>query len=419
MSPAPFAWLRDAPATARRTLLAASLGWLLDSFDIMLYAFVLPDVMASLHLTKSSAGLLGSITLVAAAIGGILFGIAADRWGRVRALMLCVLLYAVFTAACGLAWSFASLAVFRIFLGFGMGGEWATGAALVSETWPAEQRDKALALMQSSFAIGYGLAAFLAAVLKPLVGWRGVFFAGLLPALLTIWVRRSVPEPAIWRATRHQPNEGFRELFQRSLLPRTAALTLMNACCLFAWWGFNLWVPSYLSLPASSGGIGFPPHTMTLIIVVMQVGMWFGYVSFGYLATAFGRRRTYVSFLLSAAVLITLFAATRSPPLLLILGPCLAFAATGYYSGFAAVTADTYPTHIRSTGQGFTYNLGRLASAAAPFVAGSLANRHGFTAAFHLDAAIFLTGAVLWIFLPDRDAGRKRNTLPAPLIVTP
>ena len=404
MSPTHFAWLRDAPATARRTLLAASLGWLLDSFDIMLYAFVLPDVMASLHLTKSSAGLLGSVTLVAAAIGGILFGIAADRWGRVRALMVCVLLYAVFTAACGLAWSFASLAVFRIFLGFGMGGEWATGAALVSETWPAEHRDKALALMQSSFAIGYGLAALLAAALKPLIGWRGVFFAGLFPALLTLWIRRTVPEPEVWRTARRQPNGGFRELFQMPLLPRTAALTLMNAFCLFAWWGFNLWVPSYLSLPASRGGIGFPPHTMTLIIVVMQVGMWLGYISFGYLATAFGRRRMYVSFLIAAAFLITLFASAHSPAVLLILGPCLAFAATGYYSGFAAVTAETYPTHIRSTGQGFTYNLGRLASAAAPFVAGSLADRRGFGAAFHLDAAVFLAGAALWVFIPNRDA---------------
>ena len=174
----------------------------------------------------------------------------------------------------------------------------------------------------------------------------------------------------------------------------------MNACCLFAWWGFNLWVPSYLSLPAHAGGIGLPPRTLTLVIVVMQIGMWLGYVSFGYLASGFGLRRVYVTFLVAAAALMALFPATRSPLLLTLLCPCLAFAATGYYSGFAAITADTYPTTIRATAQGFTYNIGRLASAAAPYIAGSLAQHHGFAPAFQLDAAVFLVAAALWLLIP-------------------
>ena len=408
ISGAPLAWLREAPIAQRRVLLAASLGWLLDSFDIMLYALVLPAVMASLQLTKTSAGVLGSLTLVAAAAGGILFGVAADRWGRTRALMGSVLMYAIFTAACGLAWSFASLAVFRILLGFGMGGEWATGAALVSETWPAMHRQKALGWMQSSFAVGYGLAAIVAFVVMPLAGWRGVFFVGVLPALLTVWVRLRVPEPNAWYTVAQQApaaaeetrSSGLAELFRGPILLRTITLTLMNACCLFAWWGFNTWVPSYLSLSRARGGIGFAPSTMTLIIVVMQVGMWCGYISFGYLATALGRKRVYVSFLVSAALLLVLFARARSPLLLLLLGPCLAFAGTGYFSGFAAITAETYPTRIRATGQGFTYNLGRLASAAAPFTVGALAQKHGFASAFYLDAAVFLLAASFWFFLP-------------------
>ena len=404
----PFAWLREAPADAQRALFAASLGWMLDSFDILLYALVLPAIMASLHLTKTSAGMLGSVTLIAAAAGGILFGIAADRWGRTRALMASVLIYAVFTAACGLAWSLASLAVFRILLGFGMGGEWATGASLVSETWPGQHRDKALGLMQSSFAIGYGLAAIVVYVVMPLAGWRGVFFVGILPALLTVWVRRHVAEPDAWTTANAERNtvglsarsSALLSIFRAPLLAPTVALTLMNACCLFAWWGFNLWVPSYLSLAPAHGGIGFSSRTMTLILVIMQVGMWFGYVSFGYLATAFGRKRVYVTFLVSAAALLVAFAALRSPLLLILLGPCVAFAATGYFSGFAAVTAEIFPTRIRSTGQGFTYNIGRLASAGAPFAVGALAQRRGFSTAFHMDAAAFLLAAALWIFLP-------------------
>jgi MFS family permease len=393
-------WLREAPADARRALLAASLGWALDAFDTLLYALVLPAVMISLELSKSSAGLLGSLTLVAAAAGGILLGLAADRYGRTRALMTSVLLYAVFTAACGLAWSFLSLAAFRILLGFGMGGEWATGASLVAETWPAEHRDKALALMQSAFAIGYGLAALVVLLLQPLVGWRGVFFVGLLPALLTIWIRRRLHEPAAWRRQVRQTSRSrVAQLFRAPLRRLTIVLTLMNALCLFAWWGFNLWVPAYLSLPVGQGGIGLRARTMTVLLIAMQAGMWLGYVSFGYLSTAFGRRRTYVTFLLGAAALLTLYASVRNPWLLVLLGPPLAFAATGYYSGFAAVTAETYPDAIRSTGQGFTYNFGRLASAFAPYAVGTLAQRHSFAAAFYLDAAVFLLAALLWFWI--------------------
>ena len=395
-------WLWDAPAGARRALLAASLGWMLDAFDVLLYALLLPSVMAALRMSKGTAGLVGSVTLVAAAAGGIVLGLVADRWGRTRALMISIALYAGFTAACGLAWSVGSLVVFRIVLGFGMGGEWASGASLVSETWPAASRDRALALMQSAFAVGYGLAAVVVFLLLPVVGWRGVFLVGVLPALLTVWVRRRVQEPDVWVAAAASPPSepgGLRALFRGPLVGRTVVLTLMNACCLFAWWGFTLWVPSYLSLTPARGGIGFSSRTMTAILVAMQCGMWVGYVSFGGLATRFGRKRVYVSFLVAAAGLLLIFGTLRSPWLLLVAAPCVAFAGTGYFSGFGALTADVYPTRIRSTGQAFTYNLGRLASAGAPYAVGALADRHGFGAAFHLDALAFALAAGFWIFL--------------------
>jgi MFS family permease len=398
--PETFAWLRRAPRDARRALLAASLGWALDSFDVFLFALVLPALLHDLHLSKTAAGLLGSFSLIGAAIGGVLFGLIADRFGRTCALISSVLLYAIFTAACGFAWNWSSLAVFRFCLGFGMGGEWASGASLISETWPEASRDKAFALMQSAFALGYALAALVSFMLLPRFGWRAVFFIGILPALLTFWIRRRVREPEAAGRTKVKSQIRLLTLFRPPFAQATVALTLMNACCLFAWWGFNQWVPAYLSLPATGGGIGFRASTMTLVIVITQVGMWFGYVSFGYLATAFGRRRMYVIFLLAAAALLTLFAAARSPRALLVLGPCLAYCATGYFSGFAAITADTYPAHVRATGQGFTYNLGRLGSAAAPFTVGALAQTHGFATAFHLTAAFFVMAAILWLFIP-------------------
>jgi MFS family permease len=409
-----FAWLTQAPAASRKALLAASLGWMLDSFDVMLYSLVLASLIVELHLSKSSAGVLGSITLVAAAVGGLCFGLIADRFGRTRALMASVLLYAVFTAACGLANTFAELAVFRILLGFGMGGEWASGASLVAETWPAEHRGKALGLMQSSWAIGYALAALVAAVVMPLAGWRGVFFVGVLPAFFTLWIRRDVEEPDAWKNLRSEPSGAravprlnFASLFRGRLLGLTVALTLMNACCLFAWWGFNLWVPAYLSLPVSRGGIGLASHAMTAIVVFMQVGMWIGYVTFGYISDAFGRKRTYVAYLVGAAVLLVGFSVLHTAVPLFFLAPCVAFAATGYFSGFAAVTAEVYETRIRSTAQGFTYNTGRLASAAAPFIVGSLADKHGFGAAFLVSALAFLAAALMWFFIPET---RPRRT---------
>ena len=403
-----FDWWRHGTPEARRAFVAAALGWMLDSFDVMLYALVLTSIMREFAISKETAGLLGSVTLVASAAGGIIFGLVADRFGRARALIASVLIYSVFTAACGLAQSVAQLAVFRALLGIGMGGEWASGAALVAETWPAEHRGKALGFVQSAWAIGYAAAAIVTMLVEPLWGWRGVFFVGILPAFFTLWVRRHVQEPRIWLETRAAmrgkaapPGRQIARMFSPQLARLTVAVTLMNACTMFGWWGFNLWLPGYLSLPAGSGGMGFTPALMTGLIVAMQAGMWLGYVTFGFIADAVGRKRAYVAYTVTAAVLIFVYVSVRSPLALLILGPLAAFFATGYFSGFGAVTAEIYPTAIRATAQGLTYNIGRIASAVAPFAVGSLAQTRGFQAALSLTSMAFLLAAAMWAFIPE------------------
>jgi MFS family permease len=399
-----FSWWHAGSPQARKALIAAGLGWMLDAFDVMLYALVLAAIIAELSISKEAAGALGSLTLLASAAGGVIFGVVADRFGRTRALIASVLIYSVFTAACGLAQSVAQLAIFRIFLGLGMGGEWASGAALVSETWPAEHRGKALGFMQSAWAVGYGGAALVTAVVMPLGGWRAVFFVGILPALFTLWVRRNVEEPAIWRESRHAPaasRAGAGEIFRRPLLPLTVAITLMNAFTMFAWWGFNLWLPGYLSLPAAQGGVGLTTTMMSAFVFVMQVGMWFGYVTFGFVSDRVGRRKTYVTYLVAAAVLLFAYASIRVPVVLLALGPFVAFFGTGYFSGFGAVTAEIYPTSIRATAQGFTYNIGRVVSAAAPWTVGSLAQSHGFAVALSISSVAFLLAALTWVWIPE------------------
>jgi len=399
-----FAWWKEASPDARRALVAAAFGWLLDSFDVMLWAMVLAALMLDLGLTKPTAGLLGSLTLVASAVGGLVFGMAADRFGRRRALMASILIYSVFTAACGLATGVVMLAVFRICLGLGMGGEWASGAALVSETWPAEHRGKALGIVQSSWAVGYAAAAGVAAIVLPVWGWRGVFFVGVAPAFFTLWIQKRVREPEIWMSARAKApsgRTGFGEIFGRERRRITLLITLMNACTMFGWWGFNLWLPAYLSMPASQGGIGLGPKSMSALVIFMQAGMWLGYISFGFISDRLGRKRAYIGFLVAAAAFMLLYARTRDPRVLFALGPFVAFFGTGYFTGFGALTAEIYPTSVRATAQGLTYNAGRIVSAAAPFAVGSLAQTKGFGFSFTIIAAAFLAAAALWTGIPE------------------
>ena len=399
-----FGWWREGDAAAKKALVAASLGWMLDAFDVMLYALVLKSLMADLRIDSGTAGWLGSVTLIAAAGGGLMFGVIADRFGRTRALMLSVLLYSIFTAACGFAQSAVQLAVFRIFLGIGMGGEWASGAALVSETWPDRVRGRALGFMQSAWAVGYALAALVNFLVQDVAGlnWRYMFFVGVLPAFITLWVRKSVEEPALWhRAQREPVKASALQAMGGPMFRVTAALTAMNACCLFGWWAFNSWVPAYLSLPQAQGGVGFSGSVMSGLVFANQIGMWFGYVTFGFISDAAGRKRAYIVYLLLAAVSVWAYTSTRNPWVLLVLGPLTAFLATGYFSGFGAVTAELYPTSVRATAQGFTYNLGRIASAAAPWFVGDFAKAHGYPAAISVAGVAFAVASLFWFFIPE------------------
>ena len=409
-----FGFWRIASAASRRALVAASLGWALDAFDVMLFSLTLAAVIADLGLTKTQAGALGSVTLLGGAAGGLIFGHVADRFGRTRALISSILIYSVFTAACGLSQTLWQFAVFRALLGLGMGGEWASGAALVSETWPAKHRGRALGLMQSAWAIGFAAAALVVGFVLPRWGWRAVFFVGILPALVTVWVQRTVEEPEVWKAHRAQRASGapraavtdgtptrFTDIFRGPMLRLTAVITFMNACALFGWWGLNGWVPAYLSLPVAQGGVGLSAQTMSWFVVAMQVGMWIGYVSFGFITDAIGRKRVYVTYLVLASLLLPFYGSLTAPLALLLLGPFVACFGTGFFSGFGAVTAEIYPTSVRATAQGFTYNLGRVASAAAPFMLGRLATTSGFSLAFTVAGAAYLLAALTWFVIPE------------------
>src|SRR2546423_3226096 len=248
MAAASFSFSQTTPAQ-RRTLIAAALGWMFDAFDVMLFALVISAIVADFGISKATAGKLATLTLLASGVGGLLFGWVADRIGRTRALMLSILTYSIFSFASGLSTSIAMLAVFRFLLGLGMGGEWNTGATLVAETWPTHLRAKAIAVVQSSWAWGLAAAALVTGLLLSYTNqnWRIVFFVGILPALVTLWIRRSVPESEMWKKQRHATQHAapFSEIFAPRLRKHAVFLFLMNLFGLFAWGGLFSWMPPY------------------------------------------------------------------------------------------------------------------------------------------------------------------------------
>ncbi len=418
MAIGPLQLIRQATPGQRRTLLAASLGWALDAFDAMLYALVLALLMRDLGMSKTIAGSLGTLTLLASGIGGVLFGFLADRIGRKHALMASILTYSVCSFASGLATSIAMLAVARFVLGLGMGGEWNTGATLVAESWPTELRAKAISIVQSSWALGFAAAALLAGPVARFYGWRAVFFVGILPAVITLWIQRSVPESEMWQE-RQEParredragggrdvksyvSTSFSVIFRAPYVKHTFALLLFNFFGMFAWWGLFTWLPPYLSLPVEQGGRGFGVLGMTTLMVVLNLcGMFPGYASFGWVADHLGRRRAFLVYTLVAAVLIPFYAAARSQGVLLVLGTVVAFFGTGIFSGSGIMGSEIFPTAVRARALGFTYNGARTLSSIAPLVIGRVGQTKGLSWAFYLCAVGYLLASLMTTQLPE------------------
>ncbi len=426
MAIGPIQLLKQASPAQRRTLLAAALGWMLDAFDAMLYALVLTHVMRDLGMSKATSGLLYTLTLLASGIGGVFFGFLADRIGRKRALMLSILTYSICSFASGLSTTVLMLAVFRFILGLGMGGEWNTGATLVAETWPDELRAKAISVVQSSWAIGFALAALVSGVVLRYASWRYVFFVGILPALITLWIQNRVPESEMWKEHRRlagqgqklEPqgapfdfaqgklrtpgNESFFAIFRTPYRKSTVVLLLLNFFGMFGWWGLFTWLPPYLSLPVEQGGRGFGiMGTTTLLVVLNLFGMFPGYLSFGWVADHIGRRRSFMLYTFMAAVLVPLYAMARSPVALLALGTMVAFFGTGMFSGSGIIASEIFPTGLRARALGFTYNGARTLSSVGPYVIGRVGQAKGLSWAFYLCGAGFFLACLMATQLPE------------------
>jgi len=391
----------------KRTLIAAALGWGLDGFDVLLYSNVQIHVMAALGIhSKAIAGLPNAFMLLASGIGGVLFGFIADRIGRTKALMLSILTYSLCSLGSGLSTSIVVLIAFRFVLGLGMGGEWNTGATLVAETWPTHLRARAIAIVQSAWAWGLAAAAVVAWVVldKLHQNWRFVFFVGVLPALVTLWIRRSVPESEMWQQHKDQATAKapFSEIFSTLLRKNTTFLLLLNIFGLFAWWGLFSWMPPYLTLPVEKGGRGLSMmNTTTLLVTLNLVGMFPGYLCYGWFADKLGRKRSLILYTLCAAGLIPLYAAARTPWIILVLGALVGFFGTGFFAGSGIIGSELFPTRVRARALGFTYNGARALSCVAPYTIGWVGDKKGLSAAFLLCAIAFVLTALMATQLPE------------------
>ena len=386
---------------AWRALIAAQLGWMLDAFDFLLFNFAIIPIQKEFGLSKAAVGGLFAVGLIAGAVGGIGFGRLADRIGRVRAMTISILFYSLATAGLATSGAVWHLVGWRVLVGLGMGGEWSCGSVLVAETWPAEHRGKAMGLMQSAWAIGALFAAVLSALVIERLGWRVLFLVGALPAVAAFFIRRTVEEPPIWRDRPREPSSWF-EIFSPPFIRRTVTATLVASSVLVAYWGVTSWLPAFLATPASEGGAGLTVTKSAAWLIVLQVGAFFGYISFGWIADRIGRRPAFTLFMIGAAAIVPLFAFyARTPATLLSIGPLVGFFAHGYFSIFGAMLAELFPTRIRASAQGFCYNAGRLASAAAPYAIGAAAQTHGLAAVIACAAIFFAVGGALIWLLPE------------------
>jgi MFS family permease len=406
-------WYRTITPEQWRVLAAAKGGWMLDALDFMLYAMALGQLRAYFEFGDDVAGFLGTATLIMSGVGGLLFGWVADRFGRTRALMATIIIFSLASLGASTSQSVLQLMFWRAVLGIGMGGEWASGAVLVSETWPAEHRNKAISIMQSGWALGYMLAAVLASVVlgNPELGeegWRWLFVIGVVPALLTLWIRRNVRESPVWltRTAAAEPRGNtFKAIFGPGLVGRTLRIIALGGAVQFAYWGLFFWLPPFLQRPVEQGGAGMGVVGSLQWIIAMQIGAYLGYLTFGFIADRLGRRRTFILFMLCAAAIVPIYGQmARDPTVLLVLSPLLGYFGHGYFSLFGGLVAEMFPTAVRATGQGTSYNAGRMAGAVAPYTIGAVATLPGIGIglALGVTSAFFLLAAVLVLTLPDR-----------------
>lgn len=415
-------------ARRKKMLFASVTGYAMDGLDMLILSFVMTAILSEFGLTMAQGGLIATYTLIGAVLGGYIFGIMADYYGRVKIFALTIITFSIFTGLCATATSVDQLNIYRFLAGLGIGGEFGIGMTLVAETWPSEKRARATAYVAIGWQVGVILAAVVAAIALPIWGWRGAFWIGVLPALFATWSRISVPEPDMW-INRHRErkylqgkkasgqilsNQEAQTLENANKFPliylfknrrtsvTTIGLTIMTAIQNFGYYGIMIWLPTLLM---RQHNLNINRTTAWMIITVLggMVGMYI----FGHIADRFGRRNTFIGFYLLWASTVYTYSQLTSPTSLLLGGALLGLCCSAMMGGYGAVLSELYPTEARSTAQNFIFNSGRAVGGFAPMVIGSWATAYSLNIAMSMLAFIFIAGALVVFFILPETKGMQ------------
>ena len=410
-------WFAELNPKGRRTMSACFGGWALDAFDVQMYSFVIPTVIALWGLSRGQAGLIGTVTLLISSLGGWFSGTLADRFGRVRMLQITILWYSVFTFLCAFAQNFEQLFVLRALHGLGFGGEWAAGAVLMGEVIRDKYRGRGVGLVQTGWAIGWGASALvytgLYAFLPEEIAWRALFAIGLLPAIFVFWIRRHIDEPEIFRdARRDRPAVGLAHLFSAFRGPHlwtTVKVSLMVAGAQGGGYALGIWMPTYLrtvrGLSATSTG-GF--------LLVQILGALCGFLLGSYLSDAIGRKQTFLWSAIGSFVMILIYMfVPMDNTALLLVGIPLFTIFLMKFPPMGPFMTELYPTEVRGTAQGFCYNAGRAIGSFFPTMVGFVSQVLPLGATIAVFSAVASGIMILMLMILPETRGRTLASLEA------
>lgn len=398
---------------------ASIIGYAMDGLDVLILSFAMAAIVSEFGLTLGEGGMIATYTLIGTVLGGYIFGIFADWWGRVHTFSLTIIIFSISTGACAFADNAVHLDILRFLAGLGLGGEYGIGMTLVSETWPGAKRARATAGVAMGWQAGAVLAAILAAVVLPDYGWRGLFLVGVLPALLAAWARHGIKEPPMWvkrkemkKALQARKDAGEKltaeeeeQLTEAKKFPlahlfadkkttiTTIALTIMTSVQNFGYYGIMVWLPMILLKEH-----GLTTKSMSGWMIVTVIGMIAGIFVFGWLCDRLGRKKPYLLFYVCAAAMVYIYVNLGTPIALLFGGAFLGFFCNGMMAGYGTLLSENYTTDARSTAQNFIFNTGRAVGGFAPVIIGTIAQTNGFNTAFVLLSAVYLAAAVNVLF---------------------
>ena len=415
-----FSWYRQITSRERKTFWACFGGWSLDALEVQMFGLAIPALIAAFSLSKGDAGLISGLTLVTSAIGGWLGGTLSDRYGRVRTLQWMILWFSCFTFLSAFVTGFYPLLLVKAMQGFGIGGEWAAGAVLMAETINPKYRGKVMGTVQSAWTVGWGLAVALFMLIYSLVpqefAWRVMFFVGLLPSLLILWVRRNVPEPDSFQRL-HTANAipaSFLHSMAGIFRPQLLRVTLLGGLLgLGAHGGYHAvmtWLPTFLKTERNLSVLNSGGYLAVIILA-----FWCGCVVSGLLIDRIGRRKNILLFALCCVLTVqayVFFPLTNTQ--MLFLGFPLGFFAAGIPASLGAFFNELYPAEVRGAGVGFCYNFGRVLSAVFPFLVGHMSESMSLGSAIGIDAGVAYGVAVIAALCLPETRGRTLENATAP-----